>query len=75
MFKFDTIHIPRKSNGGFRRDVGCTKCGAKTTVYLRVIISYEFYDEIRLDLCRKCLEEGTKMICDRMIEEILIKGG
>lgn len=62
MIKFETKLEPRTKDGGFGPS-DCAKCGAKTTVYLKVHI-YTTY----VLLCMGCLQEGINLIRKSLLE-------
>ncbi len=61
--EFEAVIEPRTEDGGFGHN-SCSKCGAKTTCYLRLIL----FRTSSMLICRGCLEEGIEVMCDAMVK-------
>jgi hypothetical protein len=62
---FEPIINRRTPNGGFEKDIVCTKCGKVSSAYLGIMCEHEF-----IVLCKDCLNEGEKLI-DKTILSVL----
>ena len=61
--KFEAISEPRTKDGGFGPSE-CSKCGAKTTCYLMIMI----VGATSILMCMGCLGKGIEVICDAMVK-------
>ena len=62
--EFEALIEPRTKDGGFGHN-SCSKCGAKTTCYLRLVL----FRTSSILMCMGCLDEGIDTIKNAMIED------
>lgn len=61
--KFEVIDQPRTPEGGFG-EIICERCGANSTVFLRVIPG-------EIVMCKGCFLDGAEIISDAIIKQAL----
>ena len=72
--KFEGINSPRIEDGGFGPE-SCSKCGVKTTAYLRIMTIIEKTNLVlSIDLCSGCLYEGISIIGKTILDDCIKKG-